>query len=48
MFVFDDLYQYPHMEKIHPYLIENGFSLIEKTLVKAAYIKNAEQNEIVN
>ena len=30
VFIFDDINQYEHMEKIHPYILENNFSVLEK------------------
>jgi hypothetical protein len=38
-YVFDDLWQYDHDEKIETYLFDNGFELLEKTEIKASYRK---------
>lgn len=37
--VFDDTYQYPHMEKLDPYICENGYERIEKGFNKISYRK---------
>jgi hypothetical protein len=40
IFIFDDINQYEHMEKIHPYILENNFSVLEKGKRKISYVKN--------
>ena len=37
--IFDDIYQYPHMEILDPYMQECGFELIKTGSCKAAYRK---------
>lgn len=39
MWVFDDVQQYPHMEKVHPVILEYGFELVENDQIKASYKK---------
>lgn len=39
IFIFDDINQYEHMEKIHPYILENNFSVLEKGKRKISYVK---------
>ena len=39
VFVFDDINQYEHMEEIHPYILQNNFSVLEKGQRKISYIK---------
>lgn len=39
VFIFDDINQYKHMEKIHPYILENNFSVLEKGKRKISYVK---------
>jgi hypothetical protein len=37
--VFDDIDQYPHMEVLDSYILENGFKQLEKGECKISYIK---------
>ena len=37
--IFDDIYQYPHMDTLDEYILSNGFKLLEKGNVKISYIK---------
>ena len=37
--VFDDIYQYPHMEKLDNYIQLNGYKILEQGDVKISYIK---------
>lgn len=37
--VFDDIDQYPHMEVLDSYILENGFKQLEKGSCKISYIK---------
>ena len=38
--VFDDIQQYPHMEKIDGYVHEIAFQMLEQGQTKVSYIKN--------
>ena len=40
MIVFDDINQYPHLEKLDSYIKSKGFSIFEKGNYKISYMKN--------
>lgn len=37
--IFDDIDQYPHMDKLDQYIKSNGFNLLETGVCKISYIK---------
>lgn len=41
MLVFDDIDQYPHMEKLHNYILAFGFKEVMKGIGKISYVKTA-------
>ena len=39
MIIFDDINQYPHMENLDSYILDNNFKMVEKGDCKISYIK---------
>jgi len=37
--IFDDIYQYPHMDVLDKYIKDKGFEILEKGKIKISYIK---------
>jgi len=37
--IFDDIDQYPHMDTLDSYILENGFKMVEKGSCKISYVK---------
>ena len=37
--IFDDINQYPHMENLDSYILDNNFKMVEKGDCKISYMK---------